>query len=293
MGTKLRSTADSNLQVRKVLTEQEFHQFRILLQNRMGLQLSDTKLGLVESRLQDVLAHWNLGSFSQLITLLSNDAQSPLFIEIVNRLTTNHTYFYRESRHFDYVEQELIPRWTWELNQGLRDRIRLWSAACSSGEEPYTLAMILSKYKEIESKFRILATDLAVTPLEIANRGIYSSKALAKLPGDLVKIGVRPLPDGGEIAPKIKDRVVFRKLNLIRETYPLVTKFDVIFCRNVLIYFPQETQRQVTRQLLAQLANEGTLILGHTESLDRSIQAVEYVQPGVYQNRSRTQEKRR
>lgn len=293
MGTKLSNTADSNLQVRKVLTEQEFHQFRFLLQNRMGLQLSDAKQGLVESRLQDVLAQWNLDSFAQLIALLSKNAQSPLYIEIVNRLTTNHTYFYRESRHFEYVEQELIPRWTWEINQGLRDRVRLWSAACSSGEEPYTLAMIMSKYKEIRSKFRILATDLAVTPLEIANRGIYSSKALAKLPGDLAKIGVRPLPDGGEIAPHIKEKVVFRKLNLTRETYPLVTKFDVIFCRNVLIYFPQETQRQVTRQLLAQLANEGTLILGHTESLDRSIQAVEYVQPGVYQNRSRTQEKQR
>jgi chemotaxis protein methyltransferase CheR len=272
------------------MSESQFQKFRFVLQNRMGLQLSDRKLNLVEGRLQKILVTWNLKDFSQLIQVLEQNPKSPLFIEIVNQLTTNHTFFYRESRHFDYLEQELVPRWIWEIKQGLRDKIRIWSAACSSGEEPYTIAMILSKTQEIQSKYRILATDLAITPLEIANRGIYSSKALSKLPADLARVGVRPLPDGGEITPAIKEKVVFRKLNLTRDSYPLVTHFDMIFCRNVLIYFSQEVQSQVTRQLLDQLDRGGTLILSHTESLDRSIQGVNYVQPGVYQKHSRIQE---
>lgn len=267
-----------------VLTSSDFRRISEMLRARVGISLSDKKQGLLTARLGSMMRTLGYTSYGELADQLERDPDGPLFIELVNRLSTNHTYFDREPSHFTFLAQELVPRWEQELIQRKRKRVRIWSAAASSGEEPYNLAMtIADQSEEVRAATRILGTDIAVSALEKADQGIYHEKELAKLAQSRRRAHFEHTPHGERVMQRIRDMVVFRRLNLVRDTYPFRNTFDLIFCRNVLIYFDEGLQRNVVNAMMRYLAVGGHLVVGHSETLDRGSFGLQYRRPGVYQ----------
>ncbi|MFW5826975.1 MAG: CheR family methyltransferase [Alkalispirochaeta sp.] len=267
-----------------VLTNSDFHRISDMLRTRVGISLSDKKRGLLTARLGSMMRSLGYSSYGELADQLERDPDGPLFVELVNRLSTNHTYFDREALHFSFLAQDLVPRWEEELVHGSRERVRIWSAAASSGEEPYNLAMTLADHSEtVRAATRILATDIAVSALKKAEQGEYSEKELAKLSPARRASHFESTPRGGRIKNYISDMVVFRRLNLVRDTYPFRNTFVLIFCRNVLIYFDEQLQRDVVSAMMRYLTVGGHFVVGHSETLDRSIFGLQYRRPGVYQ----------
>ena len=268
----------------QVLTGADFRRISTLLRDRVGISLSDKKRGLLTARLSSMMRSLGYTSYGQLADQLEQDPEGPLFMELVNRLSTNHTYFDRETRHFGFVGEELVPRWERELSQGNRERVRVWSAACSSGEEPYNIAMTIADASDtVRAATRILGSDIAASALRKAETGIYGEKELAKLSPARRRTHFQTTADGERVNPGIRDMIVFRRLNLVRDTYPFRHVFDLIFCRNVLIYFDEDLQRSVVNAMMRYLAVGGYLIVGHSETLDRSLFGLQYRRPGVYE----------
>ncbi|MEX2445539.1 MAG: protein-glutamate O-methyltransferase CheR [Alkalispirochaeta sp.] len=268
----------------EVLTNSDFWRISDLLRSRVGISLSDKKRGLLTARLGSMMRTLGYSSYGELAAKLESDPDGPLFVELVNRLSTNHTYFDRETLHFAFVAQELIPQWEQEIAHRRRQRVRIWSAACSSGEEPYNIAMTIADESEaVRAATRILGTDIAVSALEKAETGVYGEKELAKLAESLRARYFEEIDGGGRVKKNIRDMVVFRRLNLVRDTYPFRNTFDLIFCRNVLIYFDEDFRWNVVNAMMKYLAVGGFLVVGHSETLDRNTFGLEYRRPGVYQ----------
>ncbi|HKK49099.1 MAG TPA: protein-glutamate O-methyltransferase CheR [Alkalispirochaeta sp.] len=267
-----------------VLTSSDFRRISDMLRTRVGISLSDKKRGLLTARLGSMMRARGYTSYGELADRLERDPEGPLFIELVNRLSTNHTYFDREPMHFTFLAQDLVPRWEAELTQGRRERVRIWSAAASSGEEPYNLAMTISDHSDaVRAASKILGTDIAGSALEKADKGIYGEKELARLAQSRRAAHFERTSQGERISQHIRDMVVFRRLNLVRDTYPFRHMFDLIFCRNVLIYFDEDLQQSIVNAMMRHLTMGGHLVVGHSETLDRGSFGLQYRRPGVYQ----------
>ncbi|UAK26042.1 CheR family methyltransferase [Sphingomonas nostoxanthinifaciens] len=233
-----------------------------------GIVLGEGKAQLVYSRWAKRLRASGCASFAAYRKLIETDSEERA--AAVYGLTTNHTKFFREDHHFDHFVRETWPPLAARLNDG--GKVRLWSAACSSGEEPYTLAMVAMGARRdvaaslLRRDLRILATDLSLDVLKIAREGRYPVDTLASVPGDLRSTWVQRRGDTGEIDPDLRALIAFRQLNLLGD-WPIRGRFDAIFCRNVMIYFDDPTKARLQERLAAALAPGGFLYIGHSERL--------------------------
>lgn len=264
------------------LSDDEFIQIINFTKREFGIDLSQ-KRTLVESRLYSYMTRRGYQSFPHYLQSLINDRTGQETIALANSLSTNYTYFMREVEHFNFFHDTILPYLTTTVKS--KD-LRIWSAGCSSGEEAYTLAMILSDYfgnAGFEWDKKVLATDISSKALEIALRATYSEAQIKNLPGIWKIKYFEDAPDGGKrLVKSIRDEVIFRRFNLMENQFPFKQKFHVIFCRNVMIYFDNEVKRQLVKRLYDCTAAGGYLIIGHSESLNRSESAYQYVMPAVY-----------
>ena len=250
-----------------IFNENDFKYVRDLISERTGIVLADHKVDMVYGRLSRRLRELNLSTFDEYLSSLKHDEQE--LIHFINALTTNLTAFFRESHHFDFMKSKLLP----ELIKKKRNkRLRIWSAGCSSGEEPYTIAMtVRSILKDTRSwDAKILATDLDSNMVMKASNGIYTEDRV----NGLTKEDMRKWVNKGtgdhssmvEMSDELKEMITFKQLNLMHD-WPMKGPFDIIFCRNVLIYFNKETQAMLFDRYADMLADDGHLFIGHSESM--------------------------
>lgn len=250
------------------ITDREFHKLSELIYDLFGIYLSNQKKHLVENRLNKILRDLKFDTFTEYYNYLLKDESRSSLIDLIDRISTNHTYFYREKQHFEYLINHALPDIVKNKNQ--YEDIRIWSAGCSSGEEAYTLAIIANEFKEmnfLKNNIKVLGTDISGTALQKAKAGIYDINALQLLPDKYTKRYFKELDlMTYEVKDNVKDKVTFGKLNFNRQEFPFKNKFDIIFLRNVLIYFDDETRVRVIRNIEKHLAIPGFLFLGHSET---------------------------
>ncbi len=260
-----------------VLTEQEFEQFRALAQRKFGLHLTDSKHELVAARLAKKLRELHLPTYRAYYEHVAADKTGESLVALIDALSTNYTSFLREASHFNFLRDTVLPA----LSK--RPRIDVWSAPCSTGEEPYTIAITLFEALGLPPRpeFRIRATDISTRALGIAQRGVYQAQRLSGVPMPMLRKYFVASSGVFEIHPELRKRVEFARVNLIE---PLIdrTHYPVIFCRNLLIYFDKPTQERVVNQLAARLEPGGYLFIGHSESLMSTHHPLEYVAPAIY-----------
>jgi chemotaxis protein methyltransferase CheR len=237
----------------------------------------------VRSRLSKRVRHLGLPSFDAYLKTVAADPQGGEAAAFVDLLTTNKTSFNREEKHFEYLKSAVLPR---ADERG--GKLRIWSAGCSSGEEPYTIAMHLrERYRDLAARdAMILATDISERVLSVARAGTYEAARIEGLQHDQERRHfVRRRADEAdllEVRPELRDAVKFARLNLMGP-WPMRGPFDAIFCRNVMIYFDRETREDLVRRFASLLVPGGTLFIGHSESLDAAKVGLTYVQPSVYE----------
>ena len=249
------------------MTEPEFEFLRALLRSRSGLALTPEKRYLVESRLTPVCQRLSLGSLSALVRLLRTGRNPAAERIVVEAMTTNETFFFRDKAPFDLFRNVLLPRCL--AARAAARRIRIWCAAASAGQEPYSLAMILHEQRQRLAGWRIeiLATDISTDVLEKAKAGAYSQFEVQRgLPIQLLMKHFRQAGDRWEIAPAIREMVEFKPLNLI-QPFGHLGAFDIVYCRNVLIYFDAATKADVLRRIAAALNPDGAVLLGAAETV--------------------------
>lgn len=264
------------------LTDKDFRDLSAYVKKHLGIHLGTEKKSLVQSRLWQTIEQKRLDSFAAYYEHLERDVTGAALRELAARLTTNHTYFMRETEHFTFFREQVLPYL--ERTVVSRD-LRIWSAGCSYGQEPYTLAMILADYFGPEQAFwdtKVLATDVSPKAIEEAKRGVYKKEDVLQLPERWRKTYFQPYGgDAFAVQSKIKDEVLFRPLNLIRP-FPFRSRFHVIFCRNVMIYFDAELRANLVRRFYDALEPGGYLFIGHSESLSKEEAGFHYIKPAVY-----------
>jgi chemotaxis protein methyltransferase CheR len=266
------------------ISEREFALFQTLILNEAGIYLAPAKKALLVGRLTKRLRALGLPSFGAYYERIVEQDDREERLEMLDCISTNETHFFREPRQFEFLERVVVPRWK---QQGLRT-IRIWSAGCSTGEEPYSLAMLLLHHfppgcgRHIE----ILATDLSTRVLAKAEAGVWPIDKASEIPISYRRAfmlrGTGSQEGRMKAAPEIREVVRFERLNLNEDPYPVRGPFHLIFCRNVLIYFQMETKLKVIHRLLDVLAPDGLLFLGHAESLNAVTDRVATVVPTVY-----------
>lgn len=261
------------------LSDKEFDLFREMIFRRAGITMSPAKKALVSGRLGKRVQHGKFASFGEYHQHLHSKAGEAELRIAIDLLTTNETYFFREPKHFDFLRDRVAANW-----QSARP-LRVWSAACSSGEEPYSIAMMLTAELG-ESKWEMLATDISTRVLERARSGHYAMERAERIPRHYLNAyclkGVREQEGTFLIERRLRDRIRFMHLNLNEALPGDVGEFDVIFLRNVMIYFDMDTKRQVVKRLAQQLRPGGHLLIGHSESLNGVNDQLQMVMPSVY-----------
>ncbi len=251
-------------------SEQDFQRVRRIIGDIAGISLADGKRELVYSRLSRRLRQRGLQRFEDYCNLLETHEDTDEMGEFVNALTTNLTSFFREAHHFDYLARELLPALVRAGQFGSR-RLRIWSAGCSTGEEPYSIAMVVREsLPSVGWNVKILATDLDSNVLATAERGVYDASRIKDLPEARVRRwfqkGRGAQAGQVRVASALRELITFRRLNLM-EDWPMRGPFDIVFCRNVVIYFDKPTQRILFDRFANALTEAGHLFVGHSESL--------------------------
>lgn len=269
------------------ISDEEFGRLRDLIQDRFGINLTDQKRSLLVGRLQKLMRQKNMLTFTSYYDYLSHDKTEAALGELVDLVSTNHTYFNREKDHFDYFSQTALPAIIEKLKKENRRDLRIWCAGCSSGEEPYTLLMLMMEYLGAEYSqwdAGILATDISDRALTIARRGCYENDRVMQLPDSLRRKYFQPAGTGEmAVVDKIKNEATFRRFNLMNSTFPFKKPFQMIFCRNVMIYFDQPTREALVSRYHQFTEPGGYLFIGHSETLGRNQTLYRYLQPALYQ----------
>ena len=259
-----------------VLGDHEFRHLQKLMAEASGIHLGDSKRPLVAGRLMRRLRTLNLSTYRDYLQLLEDPAHKAEQRLVIDLLTTNETYFFREPQHFQF-----FARWL----TGRREPLRIWSAACSSGEEPYTLSMVLAEHAQAD--WSILGTDLSRIVLEKAHAGIYPLDQSSDFPPGWLKRhclrGIGEHEGAFRLSPALRQNMSFREINLMRPLPDDLGRFDVIFLRNVLIYFNVEDKRAIVARLLERLRTGGLLFIGHAESLHGFGLPLRSVAPSVFE----------
>lgn len=265
------------------ITEKEFQKLASYIHTNYGINLTEKKRMLLTGRLSNVLEEKHINSFSEYYDYVVSDYTGQAVTELINKITTNHTFFMRENDHFHFFETVVLPY----LKGTITDRdLRVWSAGCSSGEEPYTLSMIIHDFFKSDLLFwntQLLATDISNKVLEKAVSGIYNETEIAPLPARWKQSYFsKKGPDEYEVCAAIKNDIVFKRFNLMERTFPFKRRFHVIFCRNVMIYFDDRTKEELVDKFYHMLEPGGYLFIGHSETLNRETTAFKYIMPAVY-----------
>jgi len=261
------------------LTEADFKKFTGLIYQYAGIHMNASKKALVEGRLRKRLVALKLGNYAEYYKIIKNDNLPNERQRFIDLLTTNETWFFREEKHFSFLDEKLAE-------MPPQQPVSIWSAACSSGQEPYSLAMQMTESRTLQRPWDILATDISTDILTTARKGIYFKEKIKGLSKQQIYKymlkGVRTQADYLAIVPELKKKVEFRHFNLLESTLP-TKKFDFIFCRNVLIYFDAEHKLKVIKRLAGCLKSGGYLMTGHAESLLGIYDELQVVKPSIYQ----------
>jgi chemotaxis protein methyltransferase CheR len=271
------------------LSDREFTLFQGLIFREAGIFLSDAKKALVTGRLSRRIRALGLADFASYYERVAGDVEGER-TAMLDSICTNETRFFREPKQFDFLDQQVLPEWKMLGNSGaIPKRIRVWSAACSTGEEPYSIAMLLATHfpREEGWQIEIVASDLSTKVLAAATAGVWPAERAADIPESYLKAymfrGVGSEAGKIRIHPKLESMIEFRQINLNSDTLDLGPKpFDLIFCRNVLIYFNRDSKASVISRLTRHLSPTGLLFLGHAESLNGSLHGLQHAGPTCY-----------
>lgn len=262
------------------ISNAEFAQFQQLIYKIAGISLADTKKVLLVGRLTRRLRHFQLPNFAEYYRLVVGGGAAGEMQTMVDLLTTNETYFFREEAHFEFLTSSIVA------HHPAASPFNIWSAASSTGEEIYTLAFVLADALGLEAPWSVTGSDISTAVLATAERGFYWLERTRGLPEAYLRKyclkGVRSQEGGFMIAPEIKRHTKFMQVNLNR-ALPALGKFHVIFLRNVMIYFDADTKREVVARVVERLHPGGYLIIGHAESLHGLTEALHCVKPTIYQ----------
>lgn len=269
------------------LSDREFGRFQRLIHAESGIYLSEVKKALVTGRLSRRLRALDLTDFTSYLDLV--EAQSAERTLMLDCMCTNETRFFREPRQFDFLDEQILPHWKSLAAMGtMSKRIRAWSAACSTGEEPYSVAMLLrTHFSEAEGwRLEILASDLSNKAIAAAREGVWPIERANDIPQQYRRAymlrGVRSAEGKMHVRPELQAMVEFRRINLNEHSYPVQAGFHLIFCRNVLIYFNRETKAAVIDRLSRHLVPGGLLFLGHAETITGSAHGLQQAGPAAY-----------
>jgi chemotaxis protein methyltransferase CheR len=276
-----------------LLSEKEFDLLRSFIHGQAGIFLGPQKREMLKARLSKRLRALGIPSFQSYYEhLQATGPAGEEWVHCINAVTTNVTGFYREAHHFRFLEEKWLPELRARAESTPR-KLRIWSAGCSTGEEPYSIAMSLCESLGPVARIwdtRILASDIDTEALQRAHRGVYPMDRLSAVPPDLVpRYFLRGTGNNTglvQVRPTLQAQVAFRRINLMEEPWPIHTRFDAIFCRNVMIYFDRDQQRRLIERFRAFLKEGGLLFLGHSESLHGWAAGLKHVQNTVYQAQS-------
>ncbi len=279
-----------NAQTRELLsmTSKDFERLQKFIHEHFGIFLAEHKRGMLTSRLRNVVEKHRLSSYAEYIEVCLTKPSPTVLEELMNAVSTNHTYFNREPLHYEELKRELPALAARAESRQRRKELRAWCAAASYGHEPYTLAMILadhfgSAYSQWDAG--LLATDISDEALERARRGVYPHQEVEAMPAKLRNAHLKRLPSGEwEVSADRKREVVFRRFNLMNPL-PFKKPFDFVFLRNVMIYFDQDTRRALIDRIAAQTYPGGLLFVGLSEALPRDTRDFEVVGSGIYRRR--------
>ncbi len=270
----------------------EFALFRDLIYKVAGISLNESKKHLVQSRLQKRLRHYNLTRYQEYYDLVAGqESDSPELVALVNCITTNKTSFFREPHHFEFVARTILPEMQRQAaRRGQEKRLRIWHAGCSTGEEPYTLAIALAEAlgSRHDWNIRQLASDIDTQVLAHAQRGVYEQERAEAIPPPLLRKyflrGRGDQADFVKVKPELQSQITFRRINLLEENWPIRdgARFDIVFCRNVVIYFDKPTRQRLFARYAATLRPGGYLFIGHSESLTGISDAFESLGKTIY-----------
>ncbi|GAX60073.1 methylase of chemotaxis methyl-accepting protein [Candidatus Scalindua japonica] len=273
-----------------VLSNQEFELFRSLIYDTCGISLTLSKKELVKARLTKRLINTGLNTFNDYYDYVTKtDKTGRELIHLIDNISTNKTDFFREKKHFDFLNTTLLPALISNKEQRKDKRLRIWCAAASSGEEPYTLAMTVFNHIKSDSEWdvKILATDISTRILQKAIDGTYKTELLKDIPPRITSAHFSKVSVDNINYYRAKDHlkkiITFRRFNLMTEKFPFKNPFDFIFCRNVMIYFDPKTQQRLVAKFYNCLPKRGYLFIGHSETLSKNDNKFNYVQPAVYQ----------
>jgi len=268
------------------MSKNEFKRLSEFIHTEVGIKLPPSKKVMVEARLQKRLRQLGMPDYREYYEyLFSAKGLDEELVQLIDVITTNTTEFFREPRHFEVMIQQTLP--VWREEHGAGRPFRLWSAGCSTGEEPYTLAIVLSEFalKTVGFRFSILATDISTRVLSMARKGIYPEERLAKMSYDLKRGYFLRSKDHTKklvrVAPEVRKFIDFRRLNFM-EPFAFAEPMDTIFCRNVMIYFDRTTQENLLLKFCSQLRLGGFLFIGHSESLTGMDLPLRQYAPTVY-----------
>lgn len=269
----------------KLIRDEEFKLLRDLIYDKVGINLTEEKKALVTGRLQKVLREKKFKSFEEYYRYIISDKTGQALSELVDKISTNHTFFGREYEHFDFFQKvvlkEVIEK---KLKKNERD-IRIWSAGCSTGEEPYTLVILMKEYLGNDyNKWDagVLATDISTVALSKAIAGVYDQNRLHNFDSKLREKYFTKNLESYVIKDEIKREVTYKRFNLMNDFFPFKKPFDVIFCRNVMIYFDAETRKKLVNKFYDILDNGGYFFIGHSETIDRRYTKFKYIMPAAY-----------
>jgi chemotaxis protein methyltransferase CheR len=276
------------------LSHGDFARMSRLIYDKCGIKMPEAKKTMLEARLGKRLKSLGLHSFGEYCDyLFSREGMERELVIMIDLVTTNKTDFFREPAHFDHMMFKVLPEWASNRNNLSERKLKVWSAGCSTGEEPYTLAMVLNEFA-LECHgfdYSILATDISTRVLETAMRAVYEEDKVEPVPQTLKRKYLLRSKERGSglvrIVPEIRAKVRFRRLNFMDADFGIADRFDIIFCRNVVIYFDRPTQERLLNKFCAHLAADGYVFMGHSETLNGLNVPLAMSHPTVYRKNNR------
>ncbi len=271
------------------LSQADFSRLAKYIESELGIRMPDTKRVMLESRLQKRVRHFKLSGFGEYVDFVfSPQGRESELINMIDAVTTNKTDFFREADHFDYLLESIVPEAERRFGSGIAKPFNVWSAGCSTGEEPYTIAMVLEEHRDKEPRFnyRIFASDLSTQVLGKAKEGVYAAEKAEVVPMSFKRKymlrGKDPQAQLVRMKPELRSRLSFARINFMDDRYPAAEDFDVVFCRNVIIYFERKIQEQILGKLCRHVRPGGWLVLGHSETLTGMDVPLRNVAPTIY-----------
>ena len=269
------------------LTDRDFRRFQRMIHTASGIVLTDAKRALIPGRLTRRLRALGLKNFRSYLEVVEANVDERA--QMIDCICTNETRFFREPRQFDFLDQEVFPSWRALGDHGSKPKsIRTWSVACSTGEEPHSLAMLLRSHFKADDGWyaSVLASDLSTRALGAAKEGVWPIERAGDIPPDYLRAymlrGTRSAAGTMRVRPELQSMIEFRRINLVDTAYPVDAAFDLILCRNVLIYFDRQTKAAIIDRLTSHLIPGGILLLGHAETLIGAPRRLQHTGPAAY-----------